>query len=105
MWFYGDTEARRAASHTRIDLRLRDSAPSRIKVAVDGFEAKRPEYSEWHVWSPRSKDEGDVECEDLVGARWHYLSTGIYPRVSCRGGPITALHVPIYTQHIFAIKA
>ena len=101
-WFYGDTEARRAASH----MRIRDSAPhqSRIKVAVDGFEAKRPQYSEWDLWSPHNKEAGYFECEDLVGARMHYLSEGISPRASCQGGPITTLHVPQYKQHIFVSK-
>ena len=39
-WFYGDTEARRAASHMRIS-----GSVSQSKVAVDGFEARSPEYS------------------------------------------------------------
>ena len=46
-WFYGNTEARRAASH----LRTRDrTCASQSKVAIDGFESNRPPYNEWHWW-------------------------------------------------------
>ena len=36
----------------------------------------------------------------------HYLSLGISPKfkVSCRGGPITTLHIPLWKQHVFASK-
>ena len=81
-WFCGDTEARRSASH----MCRRDNAPhqSRIKVAVDGFEAKRPQYSEWDILSPHNKESGYVGCKNLVDARAHYMSIGISPRVSCQ---------------------
>ena len=57
-WFYGNTEARRAASH----LRVRDSTSiPQSKVAVDSFETKHPQYSEWCTWAPHSKEEGYFE--------------------------------------------
>ena len=39
-----------------------------------------------------------------MDARAHYLSMGTSPRVSCQGGPVTALHVPLYGQHMFASR-
>ena len=101
-WFYGDTEARRAISHMNVSAGAKEVPES--KVAVDGFESKRPEFSEWRSWTRGTTDEGYFECDDLAEARAHYLSVGISPRVSCQGGPITALHVPRYKQHIFARK-
>ena len=80
-WFYGNTEARRAASH----LRIRDNTNiPQSNVAVDSFETKHPQYSEWCTWAPHSKEEGYVECGDLADARAHYLSMGISPKVSCQ---------------------
>merc|ERR1712079_674372 len=33
------------------------------------------------------------------------MGLGISPKVSCgQGGPITALHIPLYKQHVFASK-
>ena len=100
-WFYSETEARRAVSHLRIRGR---TSTAQSKVAVDGFEAKRPEYSEWHSWAPFSDEEGYFECENLVDARAHYLHRGISPKVMCQGGPITSLYIPLYKQHVFASK-
>ena len=84
-------------------MRDRTSA-AQSKVAVDGFEAQRPEYSEWCSWSPNCTEEGYFECENLVDARARYLHRGISPKVMCQGGPITSLHIPLYKQHVFASK-
>ena len=55
-WFYGDSEAIRAASH--LCTKDRKSAAPQSKIAIDGFETKRPEWSEWRGWSPFSTEEG-----------------------------------------------
>ena len=39
-----------------------------------------------------------------MDTRAHYLSLGISPKVSCQGGPITALHIPLWKQHVFVSK-
>ena len=44
------------------------------KVGVDGYEDRRPDYSEWHTWYPCNKDEGLCECDDLAEARAHWKS-------------------------------
>ena len=74
------------------------------QVAVDGFDTTLPDHSEWRTWSPLNTDKGYFECAGLVEAGAYHLSMGISPRVSCQGGPITALHVPLYGQHIFASR-
>ena len=57
-WFYGDAEARRAIGNMTVSTGPIQVPESR--VAVDGFEDKRPEYSAWRPWSTDTLDKGDV---------------------------------------------
>ena len=50
---------------------------------------------------PDIKEPGYFDTDDLVHARSTYLDNNIAPKVTWQAGEITALHVPLYKQHVY----
>ena len=96
-WFYDNNQARLSISH----LDVHTPRPSTSQSVAHEFQSTREEYRTWKEWYPGMTEAGHYDTEDIAEARLYYLSQNISPRVSYKSGTITALHVPLYKQHIY----
>ena len=95
-WFYETENVRRSISHLGVNNSITE-----LQGIVQDFKSTRAEYRTWREWFPDTKETGYFDTEDLIYARSTYLDNNISPKVTWQGGEITALHVPLYKQHVY----
>ena len=95
-WFYETENVRRSISHLGVNNSITE-----LQGIVQDFKSTRAEYRTWREWFPDTKETGYFDTEDLIYARSTYLDNNISPKVTWQAGEITALHVPLYKQHVY----
>ena len=95
-WFYDNNAVRLSISHLNIKAQRKDDLVARE------FQSTREEYRTWKEWYPDAMTApGCYDCSDINEVRSMYLAKNISPRVTYRGSEISALHIPLYKQHIY----
>ena len=94
-WFYESETVRRSISH----LNMRDA--SMTKAIAQDFQSTRAEYRTWKEWYNNVTEPGYYDTDDLTTARLVYLANNFFPKVTFQNGEVTALHIPLYRQHVY----